>query len=77
MGFLVETERQVEAHLDEHLQQIPSDDAPSRVILEAMRNDEIRHGQSGVDHGARGLPGPVRGAMKIVSRLMTRSSYWV
>jgi len=77
MGFLVETERQVEAHLGEHLEQIPSDDAPSRAILEAMRDDEIRHGQSGVDHGARELPGPVRGAMKVVSRLMTRSSYWV
>lgn len=77
MGFLVETERQVEAHLSDHLSKIPERDASTRVILEAMREDEVRHGQAGVEHGAAELPGSVRLGMRWVSRLMTRSTYWV
>jgi ubiquinone biosynthesis monooxygenase Coq7 len=77
MGFLVETERQVEAHLHEHLSLISTRDRSSRVILEAMRDDEIRHGQAGLDHGATPLPKPIKSAMTAFSRLMTRSTYWV
>lgn len=77
MGFLVETERQVEHHLTDHLQRVPEKDAATRVILEAMREDEVRHGQSGAEHGAAELPEPVRMAMRWVSRLMTRTTYWV
>jgi 3-demethoxyubiquinol 3-hydroxylase len=77
MGFLVETERQVEAHLHEHLGLISAQDLSSRAILETMREDEIRHGQSGLDHGAAPLPAPIRATMKVFSGLMTRSTYWV
>lgn len=77
MGFLVETERQVEAHLTDHLFRLPQQDVASRVILEAMREDEIRHGQSGLEHGAAELPEPIRLGMRWVSRLMTRTTYWV
>ncbi len=77
MGFLVETERQVEAHLQDHLKRISSVDAESRVILEAMRDDEIRHGQSGARYGAHSLPAPIRSAMRAFSKVMTRTTYWV
>ena len=77
MGFLVETERQVEAHLSDHLGRLSSDDARSRTILEAMREDEIHHGQTGVEHGAANLPAPIQTAMKLVSNFMTRSAYWI
>jgi 3-demethoxyubiquinol 3-hydroxylase len=77
MGFLVETERQVEAHLGDHLGRLPEEDSKSRRILEAMREDEIHHGQTGMAHGAVTLPAPIRSAMKLVSTLMTRSAYWV
>ena len=77
MGFLVETERQVEAHLHDHLGRISPTDTGSRAILEAMREDEIRHGQSGIQHGAHPLPRPVKAAMSLFSKVMTRSTYWI
>ena len=77
MGFLVETERQVEAHLDDHLKQISADDVESRAVLEAMRDDEVRHGQTGLEHGARPLPAPIKAAMRGFSRVMTGTTYWV
>lgn len=77
MGFLVETERQVEAHLHDHLGRISPTDAESRAILEAMRNDEIRHGQSGIEHGAEPLSRPVKVAMRGISSVMTGTTYWV
>lgn len=77
MGFLVETERQVEAHLHEHLGRISPTDAGSRAILEVMREDEIRHGQSGSDLGAMPLPAPIKAAMSLFSTVMTRSTYWI
>ena len=77
MGFLVETESQVEAHLHEHLGRISPDDADSRAILEAMRKDEIRHGQAGIDHGAAPLPTPLKAAMRGFSKVMTGTTYWV
>jgi 3-demethoxyubiquinol 3-hydroxylase len=77
MGFLVETEHQVEAHLTDHLGQLPDGDGRSRRILEAMREDEIHHGQTGIAHGAALLPPPVKAAMKAVSALMTRSAAWI
>ena len=77
MAFLVETERQVEQHLAGHLSRIDEDDVESRAILGAMQADEIRHGQTGAAHGAAQLPVPLQVGMKMVSRLMTRTSYWV
>jgi 3-demethoxyubiquinol 3-hydroxylase len=77
MGFLVETERQVEAHLNDHLERISPTDTQSRAIVEQMRADEIAHGNSGEAHGAAALPQPIKFAMKLSSKLMTSTSYWV
>ena len=77
MSFLVETERQVEAHLGDHLDRWPHADPGGRAVLEAMQADEVRHGQAGLDHGAAVLPPPIRGAMRVFSRVMTATSYWV
>ena len=77
LGFLVETERQVEAHLHDHLDRISADDMESRAILEAMRDDEIRHGQAGLAHGAAPLPMPVKAAMNGFSKVMTSATYFV
>jgi ubiquinone biosynthesis monooxygenase Coq7 len=77
MAFLVETERQVERHLDGHLRRLPAADAASRAVLEAMREDEIRHGDSGERHGAASMPAPVKAGMRLVSKVMTRTAYWV
>lgn len=77
MAFLVETERQVEHHLAGHLDKITPDDADSRAILEQMQIDEARHGQSGQAHGAMPMPMPIQQAMRLMSKVMTRASYWV
>jgi 3-demethoxyubiquinol 3-hydroxylase len=77
MGFLVETERQVEHHLDGHLQQLPDQDQRSRAIVAQMREDEIRHGQSGKDASGAPLPAVVRYAMTVTATFMTRTAYWV
>lgn len=71
LGFLAETERQVEQHLDGHLARLPAADHASRAILETMRDDEIQHGASAVEAGAAALPAPVRAAMRLASRVMT------
>lgn len=76
MGFLVETERQVEAHLGDHLERLPQADARSRQIIEAMRIDEIHHAQTGLEHGAVELPPPLKAAMRGVSKAMTATAYW-
>lgn len=77
LGFLAETERQVVAHLDGHLGRLPAQDEKSRAILEQMKEDEARHATTAVTHGAAELPEPVRLAMKLASRVMTRSAYWI
>lgn len=77
LGFLVETERQVERHLEGHLGMLPGSDGRSRAIVEQMRSDEIAHGRSGEALGARELPAVVKDAMKVASKAMTRTSYWV
>src|SRR3954453_2113424 len=64
LGFVVETERQVEGHLDQHLARLAPDDARSRVILETMRSDEIAHGMTAKAAGAAELPTPVRMLMR-------------
>jgi ubiquinone biosynthesis monooxygenase Coq7 len=75
LGFLAETERQVEAHLDGHLQQLPVQDARSREVVDQMRIDEIRHASTAVSLGAAELPDPVKAAMKIAARVMTTTAY--
>lgn len=75
MGFLVETERQVENHIDGHLESLPSGDARSRAILLQMREDEIDHASTGRALGAAELPQSVRAAMRVVSKVMTETAY--
>jgi 3-demethoxyubiquinol 3-hydroxylase len=75
LGFVVETERQVEAHLDEHLQRLPAADARSRAILRTMKADEARHAAQAQAHGARILPPPLPSLMAAASRLMKAVAY--
>jgi len=77
LGFVVETERQVEGHLEEHLARLPADDARSRAILNVMRTDEIGHGATAKAAGASELPAPVRVLMRQVARVMTTTAYWI
>ncbi len=77
LGFLEETEHQVEAHLDSHLSSLPEQDLKSRAIVTQMRDDEIRHADMAHDLGAARLPLPVRGLMKLTAKLMTRTSYHI
>jgi len=75
LGFLAETERQVEAHLDGHLVDLPSNDARSREIVDQMRLDEIQHAKTAIQNGAAELPAPVKMAMKLAAKLMTGTAY--
>jgi ubiquinone biosynthesis monooxygenase Coq7 len=77
LGFVAETERQVERHLDGHLEQIPASDARSRAILEQMRADERAHGRLAQDAGGAALPGPVRQLMQTTARIMTTTARWI
>jgi ubiquinone biosynthesis monooxygenase Coq7 len=77
LGFLAETERQVEAHLDDHLERLPAADLKSRAVLLQMRTDEIAHAATAVRLGAAELPWLVRSAMKATSRLMTKTAYFL
>lgn len=77
LGFLAETERQVEAHLAGHLQRLPQTDRKSWAILEQMKADEIEHARTAVRLGAQELPMPVKLAMRLASGVMTRTAYWV
>jgi 3-demethoxyubiquinol 3-hydroxylase len=77
LGFVVETERQVEGHLDEHLARLPQGDARSRAILQTMQADEIAHGMSAKAAGGAELPSPVRALMRNTARVMTRTAYWI
>jgi len=77
LGFVVETERQVEDHLDAHIAQVPGDDQRTRAILEQMKADEIHHADVAHAAGGAELPTPVKLAMKAVSKVMTRGAYWI
>ena len=77
LGFLSETERQVESHLGEHLERLPTLDRRSRAIVEQMKHDEAAHGAKADALGAARLPGWVKAAMHLTSRLMTKGSYWI
>lgn len=77
LGFVAETERQVEHHLDDHLGRIAPDDARSRAIIEQMKEDEIRHGAKAVQAGAAELPRAVKKLMRLASKVMTRTAYYV
>ena len=77
LGFLAETEAQVESHLDGHLEELPADDVRSRRILEQMRADEVRHGQNAQDAGGEPLPEAARSAMRLVSSIMTTTARYI
>jgi ubiquinone biosynthesis monooxygenase Coq7 len=77
LGFLAETERQVEGHLDGHLSSLPAQDARSRAIVEQMKADEIRHAETAVAHGGAELPSPVKMAMRLTSKVLTFAAYRV
>lgn len=77
LGFVEETEKQVAEHLGGHLDRLPADDRRSRAIVAAMKRDEERHGREAAEAGAAELPAPVRGLMRAVASVMTRSAYWL
>lgn len=75
LGFMAETERQVEAHLDGHLKTLPQSDERSRKIVVQMRDDEIKHRRTAVQHGGVSLPTPIPSIMTFMSKVMTKSAY--
>jgi len=77
LGFVVETEKQVEQHLDSHLMSLPEDDFASRAIVEQMRVEEIEHGDMAKDAGAKELPDLVKKIMLSTSKIMTKVAYHV
>ncbi len=77
LGFVVETERQVEQHLDEHLARLPSADQASRAVVTAMRDDEARHALDAEQAGAIPLPAPARWFMRATAKLMTTTAHYV
>jgi ubiquinone biosynthesis monooxygenase Coq7 len=77
LGFMAETERQVEQHLDSHLDKLPDADRESRAIVEQMRTDEVAHAKAATDAGGIELPFPVRALMRAASKVMTRTAYYL
>jgi ubiquinone biosynthesis monooxygenase Coq7 len=77
LGFLKETERQVEAHLQGHLDRLSPRDGKTRAVVEIMQRDEAGHARTAESLGARELPGPVKSAMRAVAKVMTTLSYRV
>lgn len=77
LGFVVETERQVEAHLNSHLSQLPLEDARSRAIVVQMRDDERAHGAAASAMGAAELPAPVKRGMRAMAKVMTGTAYYI
>ena len=77
LGFVVETERQVEAHLNSHLDRLPVQDQRSRAIVTQMRDDEIAHANAAQALGAAELPEPVKGAMRLMAKVMTGTAYYL
>ncbi|MCY4754058.1 2-polyprenyl-3-methyl-6-methoxy-1,4-benzoquinone monooxygenase [Pelomonas aquatica] len=77
LGFVVETERQVEAHLASHLDRLPADDAPSRAIVDQMKREEAEHADAALAAGALPLPAPIRGLMRAAARVMTTVAHHV
>ena len=77
LGFVVETERQVEAHLGEHLEKLPENDARSRAIVSRMKDEEARHAENALAAGAQTLPDPVPALMRFASNVMKAVAYRV
>jgi 3-demethoxyubiquinol 3-hydroxylase len=77
LGFVVETERQVEQHLDAHLSALPAGDMRSQSIVRQMKEDEARHAVNAEQAGAMELPAPVRAAMRAAAKVMTTTAYYI
>ena len=77
LGFLAETERQVSAHLDRHLSELPTQDVKSRLIVDQMKLDELSHAETAVRLGAQALSPGVRSSMRLVATVMTRAAYYL
>ena len=77
LGFIAETEKQVESHLRDHLERLSPADLRSRAILTQMTHDEVQHGAKAASMGGKALPFPITWAMRATSKLMTRGSYWI
>ena len=75
LGFVAETEKQVENHLDSHLKKLPEEDHRSRAIVDQMRIDEIEHGQAALHAGGSTLPEPIQKIMQAMSKVMTTTAY--
>ncbi|MES2973853.1 MAG: 2-polyprenyl-3-methyl-6-methoxy-1,4-benzoquinone monooxygenase [Pseudomonadota bacterium] len=77
LGFVVETEKQVEAHLESHLTRLPVGDHASRAIVAQMKDDEARHAAEALDAGALELPAPVKSLMAAAARVMTTTAHYI
>ncbi len=77
LGFVAETERQVEQHLASHLQRLPVNDLASRAVVAQMRDDEAAHAAKAERAGGMPLPAPLRSLMRAAAGLMTRSAHWI
>ena len=77
LGFIAETEKQVESHLRDHLELLSPKDLRSKAILTQMTHDEMQHGAKAASMGGKPLPFPITLAMRATSKLMTRGSYWI
>ncbi len=77
LGFVVETEHQVEEHLASHLDHLPARDASSRAVVEQMKADEAEHARAAQAAGAFSLPTPIRGLMRLTAKVMTRTAHYI
>jgi len=77
LGFVVETERQVEAHLQSHLERLPAGDHASRAIVAQMKDDEAEHARQAVHAGAAELPAPARALMRAAAKVMTTTAHYI
>lgn len=77
LGFLAETERQVGTHLQSHLNKLPENDAKSRAVVQQMYIDEVQHSETAIKLGAAEMPMPVKFAMQLSGKAMTRTAYWI
>ncbi|HET8693613.1 MAG TPA: 2-polyprenyl-3-methyl-6-methoxy-1,4-benzoquinone monooxygenase [Aquabacterium sp.] len=77
LGFVVETERQVEDHLNSHMDRLPEGDRSSRAIVAQMRDDEVAHANNALKAGGAPLPAPVRGLMRLAAKVMTSTAHYL
>ena len=77
LGFVLETERQVEAHLQSHLERLPAADLASRAVVAQMQQDEARHAQDAQHAGAAELPAPIKAVMRASAKLMTTTAHHI